>query len=198
MLMLPLALSGVLMITAAVFFTGGVHSHLWVLYVVPVIFTAALLESRLTSIVVGSALLAGATPLLNETASRFADMRFVIDHIAKPSIRDGQGTQAWAEAMAPFSELNHVRCKLSGMVTEADWTHWRPQDLVPYVDQVLRWFGPGRCMFGSDWPVCLLAADYGQVFQALLTTLDGLDRTATDEVLGATAIRVYQLEGLDT
>jgi L-fuconolactonase len=165
---------------------------------VPVIFTAALLESRLTSIVVGSALLAGATPLLNETASRFADMRFVIDHIAKPSIRDGQGTQAWAEAMAPFSELNHVRCKLSGMVTEADWTHWRPQDLAPYVDQVLRWFGPGRCMFGSDWPVCLLAADYGQVFQALLTTLDGLDRTATDEVLGATAIRVYQLEGLDT
>jgi L-fuconolactonase len=137
-------------------------------------------------------------PAALETARRFRDVRFVIDHIAKPSIRDGRGAEAWAEAMAPFSELTHVSCKLSGMVTEADWTHWRPQELAPYVDQVLRWFGPGRCMFGSDWPVCLLAADYGQLFQALLTTLDGLDRTATDEVLGATAIRVYQLEGLDT
>ncbi len=132
-------------------------------------------------------------PAALETARRFSEMRIVIDHIAKPSIRDGQGTQAWALAMAPFSDLAHVSCKLSGMVTEADWTRWRPRDLAPYVSQVLGWFGPGRCMFGSDWPVCLLAADYGQVFHTLLTTLDGLDRTATDAVLGATAIRVYQL-----
>ena len=132
-------------------------------------------------------------PAALETARRFPHMRFVIDHIAKPSIRDGRGTAAWAEEMAPFGELVQVSCKLSGMVTEADWKRWRPEDLAPYVDRVLGWFGPGRCMFGSDWPVCLLAADYGQVFGALLTTLDGLDRRAKDEVLGTTAIRMYQL-----
>jgi L-fuconolactonase len=133
-------------------------------------------------------------PAALETARRFEDMRFVIDHIGKPSIRDGQGTQAWAQAMAPFGDLPRVSCKLSGMVTEADWTRWQPQDLAPYVNRVLGWFGPQRCLFGSDWPVCLLAADYGQVLDALRTTLDGIDRTATEEVWGATAIRVYQLE----
>ena len=132
-------------------------------------------------------------PAALETARRFPHVRFVIDHLAKPSIRDGRGTPAWAEAMAPFGELVHVSCKLSGLVTEADWTRWRPEDLGPYVDRVLGWFGPGRCMFGSDWPVCLLAADYGQVFSALLTTLRGLDQTAKDAVLAGTAIRVYQL-----
>src|SRR5260370_39695120 len=96
--------------------------------------------------------------------------------------------------MAPFGDLAHVSCKLSGMVTEADWTRWQPQDLAPYVNRVLGWFGPQRCLFGSDWPVCLLAADYGQFFDALRTTLDGIDRTATEEVWGATAVRVYQLE----
>jgi L-fucono-1,5-lactonase len=132
-------------------------------------------------------------PAALETARRFPDMRFVIDHIAKPSIRDGRGIDAWAEAMAPFSELSNVSCKLSGMVTEADWTHWQPRDLAPYVVRVLGWFGATRCLFGSDWPVCLLAADYGQVINALRATLDGLDRMATDQVLGGTAIRVYRL-----
>jgi len=132
-------------------------------------------------------------PAALETVRRFPDLRFVIDHIAKPSIRDGRDTAAWAKAMAPFSDLAHVGVKLSGMVTEADWARWRPQDLAPYVELVLGWFGPRRCMFGSDWPVCLLAGDYPNVFDALLTTLDGLDRAATDDVLGATAIRVYQL-----
>jgi L-fuconolactonase len=132
-------------------------------------------------------------PAALETARRFKEMRFVIDHIGKPSIRDGRATDAWVQAMAPFSELSNVSCKLSGMVTEADWTRWQAPDLAPYVDRVLGWFGPGRCLFGSDWPVCLLAADYGQVFRALLSTLDGRERTAIDEVLGATAIRVYRL-----
>jgi len=132
-------------------------------------------------------------PAAFETARRFPDVRFIIDHIGKPSIRDGRDADAWAKAMAPFSDLTHVSVKLSGMVTEADWARWRPQDLAPYVEQVLGWFGPQRCMFGSDWPVCLLAADYRRVFDALLTTLDGLDRAGTEDVLGATAIRVYQL-----
>ncbi len=132
-------------------------------------------------------------PAALETARRFPGMRFVIDHIAKPSIRDGRGTRAWAQAMAPFRELANVSCKLSGMVTEADWTRWQPQDLAPYVDQVLDWFGSGRCLFGSDWPVCLLAADYGQVLDAVRTVLDRLDAAATENVLAGTAARVYQL-----
>ncbi len=132
-------------------------------------------------------------PAALETARRSPGMRFVIDHIAKPSIRDGRGTQAWARAMAPFRELVNVSCKLSGMVTEADWTRWQPQDLAPYVDQVLDWFGPDRCLFGSDWPVCLLAADYGQVLDAVRTTLAGLGPAATEKVLGGTAVRFYRL-----
>jgi L-fuconolactonase len=132
-------------------------------------------------------------PAALETARRFGDMRFVIDHIGKPSIRDGQGTQAWAQAMAPFGDLPRVTCKLSGMVTEADWTRWQPRDLAPYVERVLGWFGPDRCLFGSDWPVCLLAADYGQVLDAVRTTLDGLGPAATEKVLGGTAVRIYRL-----
>jgi L-fuconolactonase len=132
-------------------------------------------------------------PAALQTARQFADMRFVIDHLGKPSIRDGQGTQAWAQAMAPFGDLPRVSCKLSGMVTEADWTRWQPRDLAPYVERVLGWFGPDRCLFGSDWPVCLLAADYGQVLDAVRTTLDGLAPAATEKVLGGTAVRVYRL-----
>jgi L-fuconolactonase len=132
-------------------------------------------------------------PAALQTARQFADMRFVIDHLGKPSIQDGQGTQAWAQAMAPFGDLPRVSCKLSGMVTEADWTRWQPRDLAPYVERVLGWFGPDRCLFGSDWPVCLLAADYGQVLDAVRTTLDGLAPAATEKVLGGTAVRVYRL-----
>ena len=132
-------------------------------------------------------------PAALETARRFPDMRFVIDHIAKPSIRDGRGVDAWAQAMAPFSELNHVSCKLSGMVTEADWKGWRPEDLAPYVRKALAWFGPDRCRFGSDWPVCLLAAGYGQVLSALEAALPALDDPSRAKVMGGTAEAFYRL-----
>jgi L-fuconolactonase len=122
----------------------------------------------------------------------FPEMRFVIDHIAKPPIRTG-ASREWAEAMAPFSEEGHVFCKLSGMVTEADWSAWRPDDLVPYVRRVVGWFGEDRLMFGSDWPVCLVAGSYARMMEALLDALGAVSPAARTKILGSNAIAFYRL-----
>lgn len=102
-----------------------------------------------------------------------------------------------ADASPPAAAISAVVraafCKLSGMVTEADWTAWRPADLAPYAGKVLAWFGPERCMFGSDWPVCLLAGSYGQVMGAFEAVLTGLDDAARARVLGGTAVEFYRL-----
>ena len=132
-------------------------------------------------------------PSAVELARNFPDITFVLDHVAKPRIASGPRDEEWERAMAPLAECENVHCKLSGMVTEASWPSWTPDDLAPYIDRTLAWFGPGRCMFGSDWPVCLLAADYGRVFSALKLALDGLDPTEKREVLGENAVRVYRL-----
>jgi len=134
-------------------------------------------------------------PAALEVARRLPDVRFVIDHLAKPRIARGPDPE-WAERLAPFSELGHVACKLSGMVTEADWARWRPDDLAPFVRRVLGWFGAERVMFGSDWPVCLLAAPYGRVLEALLLALAGLPASEREAVLAGSAVRFYGL-GLD-
>lgn len=128
-----------------------------------------------------------------DVARRLPEMRFVIDHVAKPPIRSGE-IDEWAEGMAPFADLGNVCCKLSGMVTEADWAHWTADDLRPYVERVLGWFGPERLMAGSDWPVCLLAASYTQVFETCRALLAGLSGDAQAQVLGGTAARVYRLD----
>src|SRR5206468_6018672 len=95
----------------------------------------------------------------------FPSMRFVVDHLAKPPIASGAIDQ-WAARLRPLAEYPNVSCKLSGMVTEADWKSWRVDDLAPYASRVLEWFGPDRCVFGSDWPVCLVAGSYAQVIDA--------------------------------
>jgi L-fuconolactonase len=127
-------------------------------------------------------------------ARRLPEVRFVIDHIAKPPIRGGDDRQ-WADAMAPFSDLDNVTCKLSGMITEADWRAWRPDDLRPYVRQVLSWFGDDRVMFGSDWPVCTLAGSYAQVLDALIETLSDVTPVGMAKILGGNAVRFYRLPG---
>lgn len=132
-------------------------------------------------------------PSAHEVARNFPYIRFVIDHIGKPRISAGPRDPAWEQAMAPFAGLANVSCKLSGMVTEASWTEWTPDDPAPYVHRVLDWFGPERCMFGSDWPVCLLAASYEQVLDALRFALSDLNATEAEGVLGGNAIRVYRL-----
>jgi L-fuconolactonase len=131
-------------------------------------------------------------PAALRTARAFPNMRFVIDHLAKPPIRTGESVR-WADAMAPFSEVENVYCKLSGMVTEANWTSWTPDDLVPYVRRVVGWFGEDRLMFGSDWPICLLAGSYPQVMRALLHALGDITPAARAKILGANAARFYRL-----
>ena len=125
-------------------------------------------------------------------ARRLPDVRFVIDHVAKPPIATAQ-VEPWAERIAGFRELEHVACKVSGMVTEADWHRWTAADLRPYVDHVLDVFGPERLLFGSDWPVCLLAASYEQVLEAAQTSCEGLGDDDQARVFGETARRVYRL-----
>lgn len=131
-------------------------------------------------------------PAAVETARAFPGLRFVIDHLAKPPIAS-HDVDAWAEAMAPFRRMPHVACKLSGMVTEAAWSDWRPADLVPYVDRVVDWFGSDRLMFGSDWPICLLAGTYKQVVEACRQALGDIPETTRQKIFGGNAIRIYGL-----
>jgi L-fuconolactonase len=132
-------------------------------------------------------------PAAHAVARRFPDIGFVVDHMAKPRIAAGARDLDWERAMAPFADLPNVSCKLSGLVTEDSWTAWTPADLAPYVGRVLDWFGPERCMFGSDWPVCLLAASYDQVLQAARYALGELTTSELERVFGGNAIRVYGL-----
>jgi L-fuconolactonase len=130
-------------------------------------------------------------PAAVETVQALPELAFVVDHISKPVI--GGDLEPWASEMRALAALPNVSCKLSGMVTEASWTDWKLSDLHPYVDVVLDAFGPDRVMFGSDWPVCLLAASYGEVVQAAVELTAGLDGAERDAVFGNTARRVYDL-----
>jgi len=127
-------------------------------------------------------------PAALETVRRHPRVRFVVDHAAKPRIAAGSWDKAWETALAPLADHANVTCKLSGLVTEADWNAWTPGQLEPYVKRVLDWFGPERCMFGSDWPVCLLAAPYGDVVKSLRSIV-GDD----PNVFGETATHFYGL-----
>ena len=127
------------------------------------------------------------------TAAQNPEVRFVVDHLAKPQIAAGRLDPDWETGLARLATLPNVSCKLSGLVTEADWARWQPADLAPYVNRALDWFGPERCLFGSDWPVCLLAASYGRVHDTLRTLLARLDRVQRDRVFGGTAAEVYRL-----
>jgi len=132
-----------------------------------------------------------------KVSAQLPEVRFVVDHLAKPPIASGE-IAAWARDMAPFAEMPHVWCKLSGMVTEANWQTWTVDDLVPYVAKVVEWFGEERLLFGSDWPVCTLAADYGAVKSAAERALDivwggELSSTARARIFGGNALEVYRL-----
>ncbi len=131
-------------------------------------------------------------PVALEVVRAMPDLRFVIDHLAKPPIRDGAMTP-WAELLEPFGELPNVTCKLSGLVTEADWSSWTIEDLEPYVDRALNLFGPQRILFGSDWPVSLLAAPYQTVVDTTRALIAGLSEADRAAVMGGTAAEVYDL-----
>lgn len=133
----------------------------------------------------------GQLPLVAETAAALPDVRFVLDHAGKPPIASGD-LRAWRADLARLAALPNLAVKLSGLVTEADWAGWTPTSLAPVIDHVLACFGAERTMAGSDWPVCLLAADYGAVRSALAAALGRLDSAGQAAVLSGTAARWYQ------
>jgi L-fucono-1,5-lactonase len=128
-----------------------------------------------------------------EVADRLPDARFVLDHAGKPPIAGGEMV-GWAAAITEISRRPNVFCKLSGLVTEADWSGWRVTDLAPCADHVLAAFGPERVLFGSDWPVCELAASYDEVLGAARTLTASLSDTERNEVFDGTARRAYRLD----
>jgi len=131
-------------------------------------------------------------PAASVIVDRHPDLRFVIDHLAKPPIASG-ALEPWATLLRPLGARDHVAVKLSGLVTEADWQRWSDADLAPYIDWALEVFGPDRLMFGSDWPVCLLAATYDRVVRALVDALGDLSAPERATILTGNATRVYGL-----
>ena len=130
-------------------------------------------------------------------AKRVADecpeLHLVIDHLAKPPVTRGE-IDEWARRLKETALCPNVWCKLSGLVTEANWANWRVEDLRPYVDKALEYFGPARMMFGSDWPVCLLAASYDQVLESFEMLLAGLDEEGRRQIFSESAIEFYRIE----
>ncbi|GAA4986646.1 L-fuconolactonase [Nonomuraea thailandensis] len=129
-----------------------------------------------------------------DTVSALPELTFVLDHLSKPPIASGE-LEPWRGRIQELAARPNVFCKLSGMVTEADWGSWRTSDLRPYAGTVLEAFGPERVMFGSDWPVCLLAAGYDQVVSAADELCAGLSEGERGEVFAGTARRAYRLGG---
>jgi L-fuconolactonase len=117
---------------------------------------------------------------------------FVVDHIAKPHIKDRQ-LEPWRNALMELARRENVFCKLSGMVTEADWSSWTEQNVQPYVDVVLEAFGPRRIMFGSDWPVVLVASTYKRWVDTARHMIRSLSAEEQDWIMGKTAAEAYQL-----
>jgi len=123
-------------------------------------------------------------------AGEFSRQRFVLDHLGKPDVRAG-GRQEWQRRLEDLAALPHVWCKLSGLVTEADWHTWTPAQLRPYLDAALEAFGPARVMFGSDWPVCTIAASYDQVAALVRDAIADYSADEQSQILGKTAEDVY-------
>ncbi len=124
---------------------------------------------------------------------RHPNQIFVLDHIAKPFIKNAI-LDPWRSQIRQLAERKNVYCKLSGMVTEASWSQWRIEDLQPYVDVVLEAFGPDRLMAGSDWPVCLLATTYSEWFASLRKMLHSLSQSEKENIFGNVASQVYRLQ----
>jgi L-fuconolactonase len=135
----------------------------------------------------------GQLPAALTVTAALGDVRFVLDHGAKPDIASGS-LEPWASLIGGLAARPNVYCKVSGLVTEAG-PDWRPDQIGPYIDHLLDCFGPGRLIFGSDWPVCTLAAGYGQVLALARETLGSrLAPAEIDAVFAANAVAAYRLE----
>ncbi|WP_433888356.1 amidohydrolase family protein [Streptomyces sp. CA-111067] len=131
-------------------------------------------------------------PAAIDTVAALPELRFVLDHGAKPPIASGEW-QPWADLVTELAALPNVSCKLSGLITEANWQTWRPQDVLPYARHLLTAFTPPRVLFGSDWPVSTLAGCYADVVALTEQSVAALPPTDQAAVFGTTAARVYNL-----
>jgi L-fuconolactonase len=129
---------------------------------------------------------------ITKFVSSFPDQQFVIDHIAKPVIRDGK-IHEWKKGIEAIAQYDNVHCKLSGMVTEADWKNWKKEDFRPYMDTVVESFGIRRLMFGSDWPVCLVAASYKEMLGIVEDYFSSFSESEQQQFFGLNATRFYNL-----
>jgi L-fuconolactonase len=138
-------------------------------------------------------------PAAVELAKRMPEQPFVVDHAAKPLIRSKE-IDDWAKQMRELAAAPNVNCKLSGLITEADWNRWQPEDFTPYFEVLFNAFGPERLMFGSDWPVCLVAGTYSSVKQLIAAYIaqrfgaDAEKRSVEQAIFGETAARFYGIE----
>jgi len=124
---------------------------------------------------------------------KFPCQKFIIDHLAKPLIKEGK-IKLWKKDMQELAKADNVFCKLSGMVTEANWYSWEQEDFLPYMEIILKAFGPDRLLFGSDWPVCTVAAKYEQVLGIVIDFIHSLSQAEQDHIMGQNAIDFYNLE----
>lgn len=131
-------------------------------------------------------------PFIPRVMDQVPDLRAVVDHIAKPVIAEHL-VEPWLTDMRKVASINGMHCKISGMVTEADHKSWTVDDLRPYVHHVLGMYGTNRLMFGTDWPVCTLAAEYGDLAGAARNILEELSPAAKEDVFGGVATRFYRL-----
>lgn len=127
--------------------------------------------------------------------SSFPNQKFVIDHIAKPLIKEGK-TVEWKKEIQEVAKYKNVWCKISGLVTEADWRVWKPDNFTPYLNVVTEAFGTKRIMFGSDWPVCLVAASYDQVLNIVKNYFSNFSQDEQDAFFGENATEFYNLLSL--
>jgi L-fuconolactonase len=125
---------------------------------------------------------------------RVPETRIVLDHIGKPSIKRKEISD-WKAKITSLGTHRHVYCKISGMVTETDWSNWQAEDFFPYLDVITESFGPDRIMYGSDWPVCLLAGSYQQQFQIVEKYFSSFSIAVRDKVFGLNAVKFYHLNG---
>lgn len=128
-----------------------------------------------------------------ELVKEFSQQAFVIDHIAKPYIKDKK-TEEWEADMQAIAQHDNVYCKISGMVTEADWQTWKIDDFKPYLDIVVNSFGTSRVLFGSDWPVCLVAGSYEKVLEIVKNYFNPFSAQEQDLVFGENAVKFYNLK----
>ena len=128
----------------------------------------------------------------NKLVAMFPEQKFVIDHIAKPSIKDKK-IDDWKKDMKDIAKYQNVSCKISGLVTEADWHNWKTTDFIPYIDVVANAFGSDRILFGSDWPVCLLAASFKELLDIVKEYFSTFTNIEQEKFFGGNAINFYNL-----